>query len=48
MIIEFFLPFYELCGLRMTPMVQQIQREQQIQVHLEYDSFFKKLGAYTL
>ncbi|CAK81749.1 unnamed protein product (macronuclear) [Paramecium tetraurelia] len=47
-IIEFFLPFYELCGLRMAPMVQQIQRDQLIQVHLEYDSFFKKLGAYTL
>jgi hypothetical protein len=32
----------------MTPMVQSIQRDNSAVVYIEYKSFFKKLGAFTL
>jgi hypothetical protein len=47
-IIEFFLPDFQLCGLKMTTMVATIPSQKKIDVNLEYSSFFKKLGAFTL
>ena len=47
-IIEFFLPEYPLCGLKMTTMVATIPPQKKIDINIEYSSFFKKLGAFTL
>lgn len=47
-IIEFFLPEYPLCGLKMTTMVSTIPPQKKIDINFEYSSFFKKLGAFTL
>jgi len=46
--IEFFLPYYEICGLKITPLVTSIPPEKSTEVIIEYESFFKKLGAFTL
>lgn len=45
---EFFLPFFEVCGLKLTPMFFKIKSGKSIEVNLEYHSKMKKLGAFTL
>ena len=46
--IEIFLPFFEVCGLKITPLVASIAAEKSTEVVIEYESFFKRLSAYTL
>ncbi len=45
---EFFLPEHEICGLKMTPMTEVIKADESIEINIEYQSFFKKLGLYTI
>jgi len=47
-VFESFLPYYEISGLKMTPMVQQLAPGKSVDVILEYNSFFKKIGPFTL
>jgi len=47
-VFESFLPYYEISGLKMTPMVQQLAPGKSVDVVVEYNSFFKKLGPWTL
>ncbi len=47
-IFEFFLPYEEVCGLHITPMVQKIAPSESVEISIEYSSFFKRLGAFTL
>lgn len=48
MIFEFFLPYYEICGLKMTPMVSRLRPNETVEIILEYWSFFKKLKPFTM
>lgn len=48
MIFEFFLPLFEVCGLKINPMVSKIKPDQEIEININYVSFFKKLKAQTL
>ena len=43
-IVEFFLPYFELCGLRFTPMVANIEPGKSLDVMVEYFSFTKKIS----
>ena len=36
MIFEFFLPYYEICGLKMTPMVETVEVGKTKEVIIEY------------
>ena len=45
---EFFLPYFEVCGFKMTPMFFQLKSGKSIEINLEYHSKMKKLGAFTL
>ncbi len=45
---EFFLPEYEICGLKLAPIVETIKPGDHTEINIQYDSFFKKLGAFTL
>jgi len=47
-VFESFLPYYEISGLKMTPMVQRLAPGKSVDVILEYNSFFKKIGPLTL
>lgn len=47
-ICEFFLPFFEVCGLRVAPQVFRLQKGKSIEVNIEYVSMMKKLKASTL
>ncbi len=48
MIFEFFLPYPEICGLNMTPMVSRLRPNESVKIVLDYKSFFKKLGPFTM
>jgi len=45
MIFEFFLPLFEVCGLKINPMVSKIKPDQEIKININYVSFFKKLKS---
>ena len=47
-IFELFLPMFEICGLKLTPMVGTIEPNGTVEINIEYASFFKKLGPFTL
>jgi len=47
-ILEFFLPDFSICGLKMATMVASIAPQKSVDIDIEYTSFFKKLGAFTL
>ena len=47
-IFEFFLPDFSICGLKMATMVATIAPQKSADIDIEYTSFFKKLGAFTL
>lgn len=47
-ILEFFLPDFSICGLKMATMVATLAANKSIDIDIEYTSFFKKLGAFTL
>lgn len=47
-IYEFFLPIFDICGIKMTPMVGRLMSGDSHEVHVEYFSSFKKLGAFSL
>jgi len=44
MIFEFFLPKFEVCGLKLTPMVERIKPEESVEINIEYQSFFKTIS----
>lgn len=44
MIFEFFLPKFEIGGLKLTPMVDRIKSEESVEINIEYQSFFKKIS----
>lgn len=43
-IVEFFLPYFELCGLKLTPMVASIEPGKSLDVMVEYYSFTKRIS----
>jgi len=47
MIFEFFLPKFEVCGLKLTPMVERIKPEESVEINIEYQSFFKKISKHN-
>ena len=47
-ICEFFLPHSEVCGIRVTPMVFQLEKGKSVEVNIEYLSKMKRLGFDTL
>lgn len=48
MIFEFFLPKFEIAGLKLTPMVERIKAEESLEINIEYQSFFKKISKRTI
>lgn len=36
MIFEFFLPKFEICGIKLTPMVERIKPEESVEINIEY------------
>jgi len=42
------LPEFEVCGLKMNPMIQKLKSEKSIEIQVEFYSFFKKLTPFTL
>jgi hypothetical protein len=46
-ICEFFMPYYELCGLKLTPMVFNLYSGKSIEIIIEFFSFMKLLEAFT-
>lgn len=47
-ICEFCLPHFELCGIKISPMVFKLSKGKSVELNLEYHSFMKKLGYSTL
>lgn len=47
-VFEIFVPPFEICGLKITPVVKNLSPNQEVEVNIEYHSFFKKLGPTTL
>lgn len=47
-VLEFFLPDFSICGLKMATMVATLAPSKSVDIYIEYASFFKKLGAFTL
>lgn len=45
---EFSLPHFEVCGLRISPMVFKLAKGKSVELNLEFHSFMKKLGYSTL
>ena len=41
MVFEIFTPFFELCGLQITPIVKTLAPRESLELSLEYWSFFK-------
>ena len=41
MVFEIFMPFFELCGLQITPVVKMLAPHESLELSLEYWSFFK-------
>jgi len=48
MIFEYFLPLFEICGIKINPMVKNIKPGASVEITIEYYSVFKKLTAFTL
>ena len=48
LIFEIFMPDYEACGLKVTPVVKNLPAKQEIEVSVEYHSFFKTLSPALL
>ncbi len=42
-IFEIFVPDYDVCGLKVTPVVRTLPPKQEVEVNIEYHSFFKTL-----
>lgn len=42
------MPHYEICGLKITPVVKTLGPYQEVEINIEYHSFMKKLGPNTL
>jgi hypothetical protein len=47
-IFEIFVPEFEVCGLKVTPVVKTLPPKQEIEVNLEFHSFFKTLSSSLL
>ena len=45
---EIFLPYFEVCGIKVTPAVATIKALSTIQVSFEYKANLRKIGAFTL
>jgi hypothetical protein len=45
---EIIVPYFEVCGIKLTPVVKVLKPGQVVQIMLEFQSFFKKLKAFTL
>lgn len=43
-IFEIFVPDFEACGLKVTPVVKTLASKQEIEVNVEFHSFFKKMS----
>jgi len=43
-IFEILVPEFEACGLRVTPVVKTLTAKQEIEVNMEFHSFFKKMS----
>jgi hypothetical protein len=47
-ICEFCLPYFEVCGLKISPMVFRLQKGKSVELNIEYFSFMKKLRYTTI
>jgi len=47
-IFEFFTAEFEICGIKITPMVGIVMPNMAVEINIEYSSFFKKIGAFTI
>jgi hypothetical protein len=47
-VCEIFLPYYKVCGLKISPLVFRLQKGKSIEISVEFNSFFKKLTPFTL
>lgn len=45
---EIFVPYFELCGLQITPLVKTLAPRETIELCLEYSSFFKTADSQLL
>lgn len=45
---EFFLPFFQICGFKLTPMWFKLKKGKSIEIKMEYHSQMRKMGAFTL
>jgi hypothetical protein len=44
LVFEIFLPDFKACGLKLTPVVRHLPAKQEVEVNVEYHSFFKTLS----
>jgi hypothetical protein len=47
-VCEIFLPYYKVCGLKISPLVFRLQKGKSIELSVEFHSFFKKLTPFTM
>lgn len=46
-ICEFYLPYFEICGLKISPMVFKLNKGKSVELNIEYFSFMKKMKYTT-
>lgn len=48
LVFEIFVPDFQVCGLKLTPVVKHLPAKQEVEVNVEYHSFFKTLSPALL
>jgi hypothetical protein len=48
LVFEIFVPDFAVCGLKLTPVVKHLPAKQEVEVNVEYHSFFKRLSPALL